>query len=45
VADEYYAQVYLRDCGEMIVVSTEADLDSDPVLGTITVRFIKPDPE
>jgi hypothetical protein len=44
-ADEYYADVYLRGCGEMIKVKTEVDLEGDPVLGKLTVWFVKPEAE
>jgi hypothetical protein len=45
MADQYYAQVYLRGCGEMIGVRTEVDLETDPVLGKMTIWFIKPEDE
>jgi hypothetical protein len=38
---DYYADVYLRGCGELVKQSTEVD-DSDPEIVVITVRAYKP---
>lgn len=41
MANEYYAEVYLRGCGELVQEAVFVD-DSDPEIVVITVRALKP---
>ena len=41
MADEYYAEVYLRGCGELIQQNVQVD-DSDPEIVVVTIRAYKP---
>lgn len=41
MADEYYALVYLRGCGELVQQGTVVD-DSDPAVVILTIYALKP---
>jgi hypothetical protein len=41
MADEYYAEVYLRGCGELVQQGMIVD-DSDPAVVIVTVYALKP---
>lgn len=41
MADEYYAEVYLRGCGELVQQDITVD-DNDPEIVVIIIRAYKP---
>jgi hypothetical protein len=41
MADEYYAEVYLRGCGELAQQDVQVD-DSDPEVVVLVIRAYKP---
>jgi hypothetical protein len=41
VTDEYYAEVYLRGCGELVQRDVQVD-DSDPEFVVLVIRAYKP---
>jgi hypothetical protein len=43
MANEYYALVYLRGCGELIQSGGIEVDESDPEVLTVTVRVLRPD--